>query len=132
MKTTLTIVLRKARQSKKIGNFATISATLATVVTKKCEEYFTMGMHGVNLFVAGLGPALQTFGQFSQVIDDDNRKIGVEELARFVQENVCKFLQNKLSHQADTSENSYDRKLDESFVKTTCIANRKRTKNQKY
>ena len=87
-----------ARKMKKepIGFYQDVKKELKVYLNKKLEHLWNEGISGADFFIASIGSAIQVFGKYEKVVDDNDEKISVRKLLNDTRKIVTNYAINKV------------------------------------
>ena len=82
------MVARKAEREA-FGLYHEVRANVEEHLKKRYAELWESGLSGANLFIATIGSALQIFGKYEEVIDDNDNTIRADKMLQDIREIVA-------------------------------------------
>lgn len=86
--TSIYMVARKAEREA-FGLYQEVRANAEEHLKKRYAELWESGLSGANLFIATIGSALQIFGKYKEVIDDNDNTIRADQMLQDIREIVA-------------------------------------------
>jgi len=83
-----------------VGFFDDVRRDLEIRVCTRLEEFWRAGISGADFFISGIGPAIEVFGRYRQVVKLSGETVGVDELLELTQQVVADFTLTQLLHKA--------------------------------
>jgi len=89
----------RPRALKDVGYFDDVRRALETRVRTRLEEFWKSGISGADFFISGIGPAIEVFGQYREVVKLSGSSVGVDEMLALTQQIVADFTLTRLLDQ---------------------------------
>ena len=86
--TSIYMVARKTEREA-FGLYQEVRANVEEHLKKRYAELWESGLSGANLFIATIGSALQIFGKYEEVIDDNDKTIRADKMLQDIREIVA-------------------------------------------
>ena len=86
--TSIYMVARKTEREA-FGLYQEVRANVEEHLKKRYAELWESGLSGANLFIATIGSALQIFGKYQEVIDDNDNTIRADQMLQDIREIVA-------------------------------------------
>jgi putative DNA methylase len=81
----------RPRQLADVGYFDDVRSALESRVRSRLEEFWQAGISGADFFISAIGPAIEVFGQFREVVKLSGEVVSVDELLVMTQQIVADF-----------------------------------------
>lgn len=91
------IICRKV-QKVDIGFFKDIRKEIIDYVPKKLDQLWEEGISGADFFIAAIGSAVEIFGKYEKVIDNEGNEIRANKLLSFVRDVVADYTVKQILH----------------------------------
>jgi putative DNA methylase len=89
------MVARKWKKEE-IGFYRNVKKELKQYLNKKLEQYWKEEIIGADFFISSIGSAIEVFGKYEKVIDDNDKPISVSKLLEDTREIVTNYAINKV------------------------------------
>ncbi len=93
------IAARKIEREE-FGLYGEVRAELKIYLKKRLLELWESGVSGADLFIAAIGNALQVFGKYEEVIDDDDKTIRADRMLEDIQEIIADYAVERVGAEA--------------------------------
>jgi len=97
------IVARKWKKQE-VGFYREVKNELKKHLNKKLKQLWDEGISGADLFISGIGSAIEVFGKYNKVVDDSDNKIPVLKLLDDTREIVTNYAIRQVLHSEFTDE----------------------------
>ncbi len=91
------IVARKINK-KEFGWLKEIKEELINYVPIKLDKLWEEGIYGADFFVAAIGSAIEIFGKYKRVLDNEGNEIRADKLLSFVRDVVTNYTVRQILH----------------------------------
>ena len=89
------MVCRKWKKEP-IGFYRDVKKELKEYLNKKLEQLWNEGILGADFFISAIGSAVEVYGKFEKVVDDNDEKISVRKLLNDTRKIVTNYAINKV------------------------------------
>ncbi len=93
----LYIVCRKMER-KEVGLFKDVKKEIEEYVPKKLENLWKDGISGADFFIAGIGSAIEVFGKYKMVMDNEGKEVRADRLLEYVREVITNYAVKQILH----------------------------------
>jgi putative DNA methylase len=83
-------------EKEEIGFYRDVKKELKQYLSKKLEQLWNEGIAGADFFIASIGSAIEVFGKYEKVIDDNDEQISVLKLLNDTRDIVTDYAINKV------------------------------------
>jgi adenine-specific DNA methylase len=81
----------RPRALEEVGFFEDVRAALEDRVRTRLDEFWRAGISGADFFISAIGPAIEVFGRYKQVVRLSGEPVGVDDLLELTQQVVADF-----------------------------------------
>ena len=86
----------RPRELQEVGYFDDVRRALEARVRGRLAEFWDSGISGADFFISGIGPAIEVFGQYKEVVKLSGSLVGVDEMLALTQQIVADFTLTRL------------------------------------
>ncbi len=79
------------RQAEETGFFDDVRQQLEARLRDRLQEFWDLGLSGADFFISAIGPAIEVFGKYRDVVKLSGESVGVDELLDLTQQVVADF-----------------------------------------
>jgi len=79
-----------------IGFYRDVKKDLKSYLQKKLDQLWDEGIIGADFFISSIGSAIEVFGKYEKVVDDNDDKISIEKLLNDTRKIVTNYAINKV------------------------------------
>jgi len=94
---TIYMITRK-QEKKDIGWFKDTKKELSTYIPNKLDQLWEEGISGADFFIAAIGSAIEIFGKYKQVLDNQGNEIRADKILNFVRDIVTDYTVRQILH----------------------------------
>ena len=100
------IVARKI-EKKEIGWFKDVKNEIENYTTLKLDDLWDEGITGPDFFIAGIGSAIEIFGKYKKILDNEGNEIKADKLLNLVRDVVSDYTVRQILHNGIADELSH-------------------------
>ena len=94
---TIYMITRK-QEKKDIGWFKDTKEELKIYIPKKLDQLWEEGISGADFFIAAIGSAIEIFGKYNKVLDNQGNEIRADKILNFVRDIVTDYTVREILH----------------------------------
>lgn len=95
------IVARKEEKSE-IGWLKDVKEEIAEYVPKKLDKLWSEGISGADFFIAAIGSAIEVFGKYERVLDNQGNEVRANKMLSYVRDVVTDYTVKQIVHNGIT------------------------------
>lgn len=97
------IVARKFEKTD-IGWYKDVKEEIKEYVPQKLDKLWQEGISGADFFIAAIGSAIEIFGKYEKIMDNEGNEIRADKLLTFVREVVTDYAMHQILHNGTAAE----------------------------
>lgn len=91
-------IIARKYDKKELGWYKDVKSEIVNYVPQKLDKLWEEGISGADFFIAAIGSAIEIFGKYEKILDNEGNEIRADKLLNFVRDVVTNYTVHQILH----------------------------------